>query len=200
MDKNLFVAFPQDFELRGELIDLARADEIPTALACLGNTPIIKDLASVYSRTRKYVIIEHDDFVVHLLLSGWHVYELPKPSNSKESMAVYYARSANMNHGLLIYVLPPDSLTSVHFHKISTETYYLIAGKAEVHLGGSNVVDLNASDRSVVTIGRGITHPVKTSNSPAVILIHLQDCPHGLSMEDHYYPDGTHGAPNQWDK
>jgi len=205
MKQKSCICFPQDFKLRGNLVGLAESGDIPRLMASLSDASLMEQLAGIYPNT-KHVRIEHGGFVANLILNGWHIYAPPKPSNSKESLAVYYARSLDMNHGLLLYFLAEDSMTSDHFHKVSTETYYLIAGKVEITLGGSTIVPLTMSGERVVSIlptsktGEETTHPVKTGSEPAIILIHLQDCPSGLSMEDHYYSDGTRGSRDQWDR
>ena len=125
-----------------------------------------------------------DDVPFYFLHRSIHFFKNLRKSKSKESGAIYVARSENIMDGLLLQYLPPNSSTSMHYHKLKTETFHNLEGKCIL------TVDYNSITLDKTT---GIVHPkqihqLKTNAGYALNLLKVEDDPKGLSLDDHHYP------------
>jgi len=122
-----------------------------------------------------------DCYVLHrsLQFNG----EAQQRSHSPSSQAKYFARMSRNMQGFLLQYMPPFSVTSRHYHKLTTETYHNLEGECTLHIDGSDVRLRN----STVIVNPKQVHQVRTGKECALTLLVMEGDPKGLSMDDHCY-------------
>lgn len=125
----------------------------------------------------------------------------PMPSESDDSDALYFGRNDKL--GILLQYMGPEAWrthdpvahTSVHHHKISRETYYLLDGAASIQshnleTGERKQVLQRDLENEFYTYRRGFTmqpftqHPVVVSNGHSVMLL-VTDPPNNTRSDHH---------------
>lgn len=186
MKKRICVAFPGRFNLIEEL----DGNEDPKLLANITNFDSRRFNDFLKRDSVSKIVVDFDGDSIPIALRGFHIYDPPKTSNSKSSNAIYYARSENKKDGLLLQYLSPNSSTSGHYHKIQTEAYFLLAGEAVIKTACAEIfLKEPGISQAVILPNENSCHPLITSGKPAITLMQIKNCPGGLSMKDHYYPN-----------
>jgi mannose-6-phosphate isomerase-like protein (cupin superfamily) len=149
-------------------------------LTCL--FPNVKLLDWIEKNKLPYEIVDFNGMPCCVAHNDLFFYDNPRKAKSPGSKALYLARSRDKFDGLLLQYMPPDSITSKHYHEKRLETYYNLEGKCLLNIDGKDHV----LEKSVVAIRPGQVHQVRTLREPALTLLDMSEgsC---LSMEDHIY-------------
>ncbi|MBU0761256.1 MAG: hypothetical protein KJ600_01390 [Nanoarchaeota archaeon] len=107
----------------------------------------------------------------------------PQVSQSAGSQAIYLARKDNGKQSFLLQYLPPRSVTSKHFHRVTTERFHGLEGACFVEVNGEETL----VNGRTFEVAPGKVHQVKTGEEPSLTLIEMLGNPDGLVMTDHYY-------------
>lgn len=121
---------------------------------------------------------------LHIATRGFLIHPEPKTSLSAVSGALYLGRSLKKSHGWLLQVLPPNQVTSRHFHKVKTERFINLQGKCFMAVHESTEIDITGRD---YTIYRNTPHYTYTEEEWALNLLIISGLPDPLTMEDHHY-------------
>lgn len=171
-------------------------DDYPAAHQCDPGDPTVKLLGSSNIRSLRIATDREKGILVIFAVpfgfeeyfiglgDGFHIYRPPKKATSPGSEAIYWARSKDKKRGLLLQLLRPHSSTSQHYHRAKTESFHLIAGRAEL-VADKKVLPLE--DGNTQTIQPGVIHQVRTESRPALTMMEIIGDPEGLSMKDHHY-------------
>lgn len=110
----------------------------------------------------------------------------PRKAVSNGSNAMYLAKGVVKSNGLLLQYLPPNSVTSIHYHVHTVERFHLLAGSAEVMTWQGPVAF--PADRTI-KIDPFVVHQVRTGAQDSLILLEML-APEGKGgKQDHYYLD-----------
>jgi mannose-6-phosphate isomerase-like protein (cupin superfamily) len=110
----------------------------------------------------------------------------PRKAFSSGSSATYLAKGLTKSNGLLLQYLPPNSVTSIHYHLETIEHFHLLAGSAEVMTWKGPVAF--PADRTI-KIDPFTVHQVRTGEQGSIILLEML-APEGKGgKKDHYYLD-----------
>lgn len=93
----------------------------------------------------------------------------------KESDAIYFLEQVIGEHGILVSLLAPYSLTTRHQHKHPIlENYHAITGVSFLTLG-DDVVELSLNKRESIEVPLNTEHQLRTREKPAFILIVMKN-------------------------
>jgi len=109
-------------------------------------------------------------------------YEEPMRSRSEDSGAIYLAERDDGVRSLWLQYLPPFTLTSRHFHRLTEEEFHGLEGRCVIEASNGNIVLENCS----VLIRPGTIHQLRTEETPSLALLEMRN-PQGLNMDDHFY-------------
>jgi len=85
----------------------------------------------------------------------------------------------NSKNGFLLQYLPPNSVTSKHYHKEQTEIFSLLEGKMILDTSESQS-SLNVGDNYVVN--PNVIHQLRTSHEPSLTVIEIKN----VNYKDHH--------------
>ncbi|MEK6934563.1 MAG: cupin domain-containing protein [Nanoarchaeota archaeon] len=167
---------------------------IRRSLASVNESTLVKNLKIATALLPDWPIIrslrQHGYFYQKLDFNGYPccvIYQgldfNSQPSSSKNSQAIYPARLDNGVESFLLQYLPPNSVTSRHHHKITTEKFHNLEGNCVIEINGTNYELQGAT----LQVNPGQIHQVHTRDKPALTLIEMLGNPKGLDMDDHYY-------------
>ena len=154
---------------------LSNAENIKTVRIAVGIEPqeAIHDL--------EFMAISWNSHSLGICFRELEFFSQPR-KQSENSQAIYLAQFRKPGYGLLLQYLAPESVTSRHYHKITTEYFHPLNGHSKIEIDGL-VSDLSGT-LAVVTFR---PHQLWTDEQPALNIIEMIGHPEGISMDDHYY-------------
>jgi len=143
-----------------------------------------KDLLGLLKRIdQSFEIVDFHGIPCCVMHRDLYFYDPPLSAKSPGSKAVYYARSRVKINGLLLQHLPPQTITSRHYHEAKTETYYNLEGRCLIEVDGEDIL----LDKCSYEIPPNVVHQVRTEDCASLTLLEIIGDPEGLSMDDHHY-------------
>lgn len=108
----------------------------------------------------------------------------PEKSQSPGSQALYLAKSEFKSPAVWIQGLVEGEQTSLHYHQIHRETYYLIDGQATLEVDGRLIDLINK-----FSVEPWQPHIVRSSSNGSIIAIVTSGSDNCFDMNDHHYLD-----------
>jgi len=123
----------------------------------------------------------------YIVCNGLRLHARPRVSNSSGSEAIYLGEWDNGEHSYLLQQMPPNAVTSRHYHGITTERFHNLSGQCFIEVHGTHKV----LSGETLQVDPFKIHQVRTGAQPSLNLIEMLGNPNGLSMDDHHYvPEG----------
>ena len=129
-----------------------------------------------------YQIFDFFGEPIYIICNGLNL-DVPRKSSSLGSQAIYLIRKDAGIHSHLLQLMPPRSVTSRHYHRITTEYFHNLRGECTIEVNGEDRIISGC----ILQVNKFETHQVKTGDRASLNLIEMIGNPAGLSMNDHYY-------------
>ncbi len=143
-----------------------------------------KDLLELFKRNgQSFEIVDYHGISCCVMHRDLYFYHPPLSAKSSGSKAIYYARSMVKMDGLLLQYLPPQTITSKHYHTAKIETYHNLEGRCLIEVDGEDILLEQSSHK----IPPNVVHQVRTEDDASLTLLEIIGDPNGLSMDDHHY-------------
>jgi mannose-6-phosphate isomerase-like protein (cupin superfamily) len=125
-----------------------------------------------------------------LVLSPYSFFSEIRDAKSPKSLAKYllWKEDKERRLGFLVQYIPPNAITSRHYHNIQTEVFNVIEGSVFLEAASSLVLLKPGSRRSVAP---ETIHRLSTGHEPSLTVIEMQnyDGKSSKGINDHYFVD-----------